>query len=116
MIERPKAGAISSLAHRLLVRAEANRNVEQLEKLIHDEFRGVETDGLIVSMQQLIEILLGAEFINGQIREDVVINHKGFLIVIGTAVFQTAGPEARYRFTDIVAEGKLICSHVTQLS
>jgi hypothetical protein len=88
----------------------------ELAELIHDDFRGVETDGSIVTKEEEIHILSNMNFAGGKISEDIVMQHDKFLVVIGRAFFQTEGPEVHYRFTDIFVQGKLICSHVTQLS
>jgi hypothetical protein len=116
MPKEPGADNVRSLAQRLLIRAHIREDAKQLADLIHDDFIGVETDGSIVTKEEEIDILLNTAYLSGRIIEDAVIRRDRVTIIIGTAVFQTTGPEAHFRFTDILVEGKLISSHTTQLS
>lgn len=109
-------GTVSSLAHRLLVRAQVEKDQRQLEDLIHDDFKGVETDGSIVTKAEEIEILMSTNFKGGEVTEEAIIKSGDLLIVIGTMTFSTEGPNEVFRFTDVFAAGKLISSHTSHLS
>jgi len=110
------SGGLRSLPHRLLVRAQVERNRKQLSDFIHDDFKGIETDGSIVSKDEEIEILMSTNFESGEVKEESVITEGGLMIVMGTTTFRSPGPDRMFRFTDVLLNGKLIASHTSEVT
>lgn len=99
-----------------LVQAQVGRDVAKLRELLHEDYRGVNPDGSIVTKEQEIANLVGSGFSAGRVVEDTILTMTDVAVVVGTATFTSSKGEVSYRFTDVISGGKLIASQATRLT
>ncbi|HEX2203029.1 MAG TPA: nuclear transport factor 2 family protein [Longimicrobium sp.] len=113
-------------AHQALAKAELDRDVEALKRLIHEQFMGVDPSGALLGRDDVIETYTGELFIlQSLVVEEQHVRVAGDTgVVTADSIMRGRTPtgdfERRVRFSDVyVREGgawRLFASHVTPLS
>ena len=108
-----------------LARAELERDVAALDRIIHDDFQGVDPTGAPLTKEQVVETYGSGLFVlQTLVVEEQNIRACGDTgVVTASSTMRGRTPEGefeqRYRFTDVYTrvdgEWKLFASHVTPL-
>ncbi|HEU0053343.1 MAG TPA: nuclear transport factor 2 family protein [Longimicrobium sp.] len=108
-----------------LARAELERDVDTLERLIHDDYLGVDPTGDLLTKEQVVDTYGGGLFVlQTLVMEEQhvrVLGDTGVVTAQSTMRGRTPDGEfeQRYRFTDVYVreegEWRLFASHMTPL-